>query len=212
MDLTSNTAVSRALNVTLKFARTLSIGACCGSFAWLLFPAVASAQPEFCLNGVIWQSVTDVPSAPARELTISQRLALGSQILFGSPRLRDELLVSAHDAATCQRCHQPAEHAGDETTQDPWADSELVVIRPSARNGFWQPDYEAFRVRGTTVECQVETKGVLGGAPTVNGLLGHHESDSDIRFIIESNSMVGALNPDTASVLVTPDRGSATPR
>lgn len=213
MELTSNGGLNRASDATVKRVRTLWIGACFGLFACFLAPAGGSAQPEeFCLGGVIWRSV-DVPPALARKLTISESFALGSQILFGSPRLRDELVVSVHGAGTCQACHQRRGLAGRGTGDEIWADRELVVIRQSPRDRwFWGADYEAILVRATTSGCEVETAGVLGGAPSVDGLLGHQESGSDTRFIIESELMVRELDPNTASVLVTPARGSARSR
>ena len=159
-----------------------------GVFAWLLYAVPASAQPRtFCLNGVTWETVNGVPPAPARQLTLIEHFSLSGQMLFRSPRLRDEMLLSVHDAGTCQNCHRPAESDSDRTPEILDEVTELVVIEPSQRATWFGQEYSAFLARRTPENCQPDGSSIfLAGPPTVEGVLRHREAGSDIRFIIES--------------------------
>ena len=205
MKSTSRSELSSTSKTIVGFTGTLPMG----FVAWILAAAVVSAQPrEFCLGGFTWESIPEVPPAPARELTIGESLSLGSQLLFRSSRLRNEMLVSAHGAGTCQSCHSSRGEQGVGAAQSLETSSDLVIIEPLATGWwFWGQSYEALLVRRTERVCQDEEQGVLAGAPTVEGVRGHQESDSDIRFIIESSHMLEGLeSPDTAPLLVAPVR------
>ena len=201
MKPTHGTGSVRARSVALERARTFWVGTC---FVALLAGTTASAQPEtFCLDGIEWQMVPGIPPVQARELTISEKLSLGSQMLFGSARLRNEMLVSVHSPASCGSCHNNSDRTEQEVS---WPVGELVVVQSSRRDRpFWGRDYEARLVRPTENGCGSETTGVYWGVPSLQGVLGHERSDSDMRFIIESRRMLEELDRFTAPVLAAPD-------
>ena len=189
--------------------RFVAIAVFAGSIAWLLLASPASAQPRtFCLTGSIWETVTGVPPVPARELTLIEHLSLGSQMLFRSPRLRDEMLVSVHDTGTCHTCHPSTSLNDGEMTRVLDDVSELVFIEPSQSGRWFGQEYAAFLARRTGDICEPDGSGILlAGPPTVEGVLGHRESGSDMRFIVESDEILRELQaPQEAPVLLSPRR------
>ncbi|MDD9996554.1 MAG: hypothetical protein OXQ89_02290 [Rhodospirillaceae bacterium] len=199
---TLETGYVRVRRAASERARALTVGT---GFVFLLVGATALAQPgTFCLDGVEWQRVPGIPPAQARELTIPEKLSLGSQMLFGSARLRDEMLMSAHGPDSCASCHDNSERTEQDAS---WSIDNLIVVQPSRRDRpFWGQDHEAFLVRPTENRCDPETPGVYWGAPSLQGVLGHERSDSHMRFIIESSRMLEELDRFTAPVLAEPGR------
>ena len=189
--------------------RFLTVAASAGFIACLLFAVPASAQPRtFCLNGFTWETVTGVPSGPARELTLIENFSLGSQMLFRSPRLRDEILVSVHEANTCHTCHSPVASNDEAMTRILDEVSELSVIEPSRRESWFDQEHTAFLARRTGDVCEPDgSRVLLAGPPIIEGVLRHQESGSDTRFIIESDTILRELQaPERAPVLISPRR------
>lgn len=187
----------------------VAVAASAGFIAWLLFAVPASAQPRtLCLNGFTWETVAGVPSVPARELTLIEHFSLGSQMLFRSPRLQDEMLVSVHDTNTCHTCHSPVASNDEVMTRVLNEVSELIVIEPSRKRSWFGQEHAAFLARRTGDVCEPDgSRVLLAGPPTVEGVLRHQESGSDTRFIIESDTILRELQaPERAPVLVSPRR------
>ena len=206
-----NSAPHSTRNAPSDGVRFVAAAASAGLVACLLFSVSGLAQPQpatFCLNGFTWESVAGVPPEEARKLTLIEHLSLGSQMMFRSPRLRDQMLVSVHDVGTCHNCHSTAQSTDDAMTHVLDGVNELVVIEPSQRGTWFGREYAAFLARPTGDTCEPDgSRVLLAGPPTVDGVLRHRESGSDVRFIIESDDILRALQvPETAPVLLSPRR------
>lgn len=191
----------------LKHALRRSPAASTIAVACLLHAVPASAQPRtFCLTGVTWETVNGVPPGPAREVTLIEHFSLSGQMMFRSPRLLDQMLLSVHDTGTCLSCHGPAKSESERTAEILNDVKELIFIEPSQRNTWFGQEYSAFLARRTPEACQPDgASTLLAGPPTVEGVLRHREAGSDIRFIIESEAILRGLEvPETAPVLVSP--------